>query len=587
MNPPEGSRTKPKPKSSGTSRQTTYRAPTFFNSFADAEAREKEKDRQRLGTTTRRPDEAKRRGPPVNFADLLDPALKLSEAAASKASSSRSTSGMSVLKPPPFPTALSASAKQKASSKPRSSSSKPAYKVLQAPFFNARAGPSTSKAPAPPSQRDPSSFKLHTPLGLQATPKPQSSSSKTEYKVLPIPFYNPRAGSSTPKPPASASQVRPGSSSSTGWKPLGMPQYILPSSKKKGGDPEKQKNVKMVTPSTTSFALKNNPMTASGARALAALMVAHKAKTTEPPMKSTDRGMMMSPEKKDTKGKYKFVRGGFAARAYDYYTGANKDLTLWQKYMDYNKSSEGSHMQVRIVRLIKRPSKLRFQRDFRVRAGFSARRRPRPLAGAGRLGSVKKRPRKRIDKEKATRVKPPKTAIALCEVVSKEYPTTMLRRIMFVYRDNPRGDAFEMKDMDWREGAVVKVWRPWSSFKILSKPQEKAMLKSLTVPKKAKHPTRMDIGAPNPNSRKRQAPIDDDGMDAEIVAWGLPSSKRQRTGGGVKPEELRRQARPLPPLSHTQRSISDLKRLPVGPTAFVVRRFMFVTEEVPVRTKKR
>ncbi|KAJ3519017.1 hypothetical protein NMY22_g13390 [Coprinellus aureogranulatus] len=574
MNPPDGSRTKPKSNSSATSRQTTYRAPTFFNSFADAEAREKEKDRQRLGTTTRKPDEAKRRGPPVNFADLLDPALKLSgdrdkQAAASKASNSRSTSGMSVLKPPPFPTALSASAKQKAASKPRSSSSKPAYKVLQAPFFNAQAGPSTSKAPAPPSRRDPFSFKLPTHSGLQAPPKPQSLSSSTEYKVLPIPFYNPRAGPSTPKAPASASQAQPGSSSSAGWKPLGMPQYILPSSKKKGGgDPEKQKNVKMVTPSTTSFALKNNPMTASGARALAALM-----------------GMMMSPEKKDAKGKYKFVRGGFAARAHDYYNGANKDLTLWQKYMDYNKSSEGSHMQVRIVRLIKRPSKLRFQRAFR--AGFAARRRQSPPAGAGRLGSVKKRPRKKIDKEKATRVTPPKTAIALCEVVSKEYPTTMLRRIMFVYRDNPRGDAFEMKDTDWKEGAVVKVWRPWSSFKILSKPQEKAMLKSLTVPKKAKHPTRMDIDAPNPNSRKRPAPTDDDGMDAEIIAWGLPSSKRQKTSGGVKPEELRRQARPLPPLSHTQRSISDLKRLPVGPTAFVVRRFMFVAEEMPVKTKKR
>lgn len=244
MNLPEGFRVKPKPSS--TSKSTTVRAPTFFNSFAAAKALEKGKAKAR-DDPPRKPQppvEFKRRPPP---AYILDPALQRSlandkQAAASKPSSSQAT-GRSVLRPPSF-----ALTSRKAAEKSQPSSNV-VYKTLPIPFYNAAAGPSTSKIPAPPSQK-----------------------------------------------PSSSSQV---------LKPMGIPKFILPSTKL-AIDPEKLKN--MVTPSTTKLALATNPMTESGSRGLAAIMAAHKAKNAEPPISSIDRGMMMSPEKKDAKGRWKFVR---------------------------------------------------------------------------------------------------------------------------------------------------------------------------------------------------------------------------------------------------------------------------------------
>lgn len=250
MNLPEGFRVKP--KSSSASRSTTMRAPTFFNSFAAAKAIEKgkEKETQRDDSSSKKPQppvEFKRRPPP---AYILDPALKRSLA----------------------------NDKQRVASKP----SKPqvaAKSVLRPPSFALTSAGAQSKAAA----------------------KSQASSDVV-YRTLPIPFFNAAAGPSTSKPPAQSSK-KP--SSEQGWKPLGIPKFILPSTKP-AVDPEKLKN--MVTPSTTKFALANNPMTEAGARGLAAIMAAHRAKNAEPDSSSWDRGMMMSPEKRDAKGRWKFVR---------------------------------------------------------------------------------------------------------------------------------------------------------------------------------------------------------------------------------------------------------------------------------------
>jgi hypothetical protein len=239
MTLPDGFRVRPKPS---TSRPTTTRVPTFFNSFADAKARDKGKEKEE--SRPKKPMELKRIQPPTFY---MDSALR--------------SSGTSDKNDP-----VSKLANTHASSR----------SVLRPPAMGLAKPASQAKSLA----------------------QPGPSSSKVEFKVQPIPFYNP--GASNPTPPIQSSQ-KPLSSSANVLKPLGIPKFKLPPTKP-AIDPEKLKN--MVTPSTTKFAQATNPMTKEGARELAAIMCAHRAKNAEP----QDRDLGMSPERRDAKGRLKFVR---------------------------------------------------------------------------------------------------------------------------------------------------------------------------------------------------------------------------------------------------------------------------------------
>lgn len=178
--------------------------------------------------------------------------------------------------------------------------------------------------------------------------------------------------------------------------------------------------------------------------------------------------------------------------------------------------------------------------------------------------------RKTPAKKAPTLLKRKITAIALCEVVSAHYRTRELTRIVFVYPNVTTKDMFNPKDRGWKEGAVVRIWRPWSGFQVSGGSEERLPFmprnkRTTTI----QLPWKVDLDRPKTKKRPRPAAMDDGRMDLDIITLGKPPNKRPRLSA-----DLQRKAKPLPLPSNTQMSIDELKKLPVGETVLVVKRFM-------------
>ncbi|TEB23190.1 hypothetical protein FA13DRAFT_1740329, partial [Coprinellus micaceus] len=384
--------------------------------------------------------------------------------------------------------------------------------------------------------------------------KPGPSSPQVEFKVQPIPFYNPRA--SKPTPPIQSSR-KPLSSSANVLKPLGIPKFKLPPTKP-AIDPEKLKN------------MATNPMTKEGARELAAIMCAHRAKNAEP----QDRDLGMSPERRDAKGRLKFVRGGLAERVHNYYRSAGTQTSLWQHEQDRNDRQwkelergerkttplpiQSHHMELRIVKLLKRPTALRLERDPTSK--------PRPKARSSAVTSKPSRALTKQPKPLPPRAKPPATAIALCEVVSSHYATRELTRVFFKWPSiDPQGPMFKPTNKGWKEGALTLALKEWDTKRQVGYGLER-LLGRRKAGRGGDDGKAMEVDGPA--SRKRPLEAGEDEMDIDSInPLQYRAVKKPRHS-----EE--RKSKPLPLPRNTQVSLDELKQLPVAEKSLIVGRFL-------------